>query len=131
MNGVGPGWVSQSTVSVIDQSTVAVIDGRLRRVRPRHDGGGCRPPCRAEAYILPLKAFNADGSGYKSDVIRAIYHAVRSNARVLNMSFSFSTPSPELSCAMTTRTAPTSSASAPPVTTDGTSPSTRPGLRIG
>ena len=52
------------------------------------------------AWILPLKAFGADGRGYRSDVIRAIYYAVRANARVLNMSFSFSTASKELSSAL-------------------------------
>jgi len=46
--------------------------------------------------ILPLKAFRADGSGYSSDVLRAIYVAVREKAKVINMSFSFSTRSAEL-----------------------------------
>src|SRR5206468_457633 len=53
-----------------------------------------------EASILPLKAFKADGSGYTSDVIRAIYRGVNSGARVLNMSFSFSSSSHELSNAI-------------------------------
>ena len=53
------------------------------------------------ASILPLKAFNADGSGYTSDVIRAVYRAVNANARVLNMSFSFASSSPELNHAIT------------------------------
>jgi subtilisin family serine protease len=54
-----------------------------------------------KAWILPLKAFGADGSGYTSDVIRAIYFAVNNNAKVLNMSFSFSSSSQELSRAIT------------------------------
>ena len=53
-----------------------------------------------KAWILPLKAFNADGSGYTSDVIRAVYRAVNANAKVLNMSFSFSSASQELSQAL-------------------------------
>jgi thermitase len=47
-----------------------------------------------------LKAFNADGTGYTSDVIRAIYRAVKDNAKILNMSFSFASPSKELSNAI-------------------------------
>jgi thermitase len=48
------------------------------------------------AMILPLKAFHVDGTGYNSDVIRAIYFAVKQHANVLNMSFSFKSPSNEL-----------------------------------
>jgi len=47
------------------------------------------------AWILPLKAFGPDGTGYTSDAIRAIYYAVHANARVLNMSFSFANASTE------------------------------------
>jgi subtilisin family serine protease len=48
------------------------------------------------AQIMPLKAFHADGSGSLSDVLRAIYYATKNNARVLNMSFDFTTSSQEL-----------------------------------
>jgi subtilisin family serine protease len=48
------------------------------------------------AKILPLKAFNADGSGYASDILRAIYYSVNQGAKVMNMSFSFTTSSSEL-----------------------------------
>lgn len=92
-----PGFVNQSTIAVLDQSTIAVLDGSdyaafghgtmvagaIHLVAPR-------------ARILPLKAFRADGSGYSSDVLRAIYRAVQDGAKVLNMSFSFSTSSREL-----------------------------------
>ena len=101
VDGVGPAWVNQSTAAVIDQSTAAVIDdttyaafghgtmvaGIIHLVAPK-------------ALILPLKAFNADGSGYTSDVIRAVYRAVNANAKILNMSFSFGSSSKELSSAI-------------------------------
>jgi len=57
------------------------------------------------ARLLPLKAFKADGSGYASDVLRAIYKAVSQNADVLNMSFSFATRSRELENALNYATA--------------------------
>src|SRR5205823_11043507 len=39
------------------------------------------------ARIMPLKAFKADGSGYASDVLRAIYYAenVRGVARAIGL----------------------------------------------
>jgi thermitase len=43
-----------------------------------------------------LKAFTADGQGYTSDILRAIYYATQKGAKVLNMSFSRPTSSPEL-----------------------------------
>jgi len=52
------------------------------------------------ALIMPLKAFRADGTGYLSDVLRAIHFAVQHGTRVVNMSFSFSTYSAEVSPAL-------------------------------
>jgi subtilisin family serine protease len=57
------------------------------------------------ATILPLKAFRSDGRGYSSDVLRAIYFAVRENAKVINMSFSYATLSRELQRAIDFATA--------------------------
>ena len=48
------------------------------------------------AQIMPLKAFQADGTGYLSDILRAIYFAVQNGANVINMSFSFPTYSWEM-----------------------------------
>ena len=41
------------------------------------------------AQIMPLKAFNSDGSADEANVIAAIYYAVDNNADVINMSFGF------------------------------------------
>jgi subtilisin family serine protease len=49
-----------------------------------------------QAKIMPLKAFGANGSGYASDILRAIYYGVKNGAKVLNMSFDFTSYSPEL-----------------------------------
>jgi subtilisin family serine protease len=48
------------------------------------------------AQIMPLKAFSANGSGYLSDILRAIYFAVQNGASVINMSFSLYGYSEEL-----------------------------------
>ncbi len=52
------------------------------------------------ATILPLKAFSADGTGYLSDVLRAVYYATAAKSKVINMSFSFNTSSAEMSAAI-------------------------------
>ena len=49
---------------------------------------------------MPLKAFSADGTSRMFDIIRAIYYAVDHGARVINMSFSASTTSPEIARAI-------------------------------
>jgi subtilisin family serine protease len=101
VDGVGPAWVNQSTAAVVDQSTAAVVDN------PEYGAfghgtmvAGIIHLVALKALILPLKAFNADGSGYTSDVIRAVYRAVNANAKIINMSFSFANSSKELSSAI-------------------------------
>jgi subtilisin family serine protease len=96
-----PGFVNQSTMAILDQSTMAILDG------PEHAAfghgtivAGVVHLTAPRAKLLPLKAFKADGSGYASDVLRAIYRAVSQNADVLNMSFSFATRSRELENAL-------------------------------
>ena len=101
VNGVPPVFVNNSAAAIVDQSTAAVVNdpdhaafghgtmvaGIIRLVAPR-------------SKILPLKAFKANGTGYTSDILRAIYRAVRDGARVLNMSFSMDAPSRELERAL-------------------------------
>jgi subtilisin family serine protease len=47
------------------------------------------------AKIMPLKAFQADGSSNTFDILRAIYYAVDNGANVINMSFSLAGSSQE------------------------------------
>jgi subtilisin family serine protease len=102
VDGAGPAVVSQSTTAVVDGNTGTVLN------QPQYAAfghgtmvAGIVHLVAPAAMILPLKAFHADGTGYTSDIIRAIYFAVRSHARVLNMSFSFASCSPELKTALT------------------------------
>ena len=101
VDGVQPAWVNQSTAAVVDQSTAAVVDGSQYTAFGHGTMvAGIVHLVAPRAWILPLKAFDAEGRGYTSDVIRAVYRAVNANARVLNMSFSFSSGSQELSQAL-------------------------------
>jgi subtilisin family serine protease len=101
VDGVGPAWVNQSTAAVVDQSTAAVVDSNQYAAYGHGTMvAGIIHLVAPMAMILPLKAFNADGTGYTSDVIRAVYRAVKDNAKILNMSFSFASLSKEMSNAI-------------------------------
>lgn len=90
--------VQQSTAAVLDQSTAAVLDGS-----PDADFGhgtmtaGLIHLVAPKANILPLKAFSANGTGYLSNIIAALYYAQQHGANIVNMSFDFTSPSPALS----------------------------------
>ena len=106
--GYGPELQAQSTVGVVDRT-----DGTLGDIAPGTQSpssyaafghgtmvAGIVHLVAPQAMIMPLKAFQADGSGYVSDVLRAIYRAARTGARVINMSFDMPDPSVELRLAV-------------------------------
>ena len=98
-NSTNIAQVNQSTVAVLDQSTVAVLDGNPSQYAAFGHGtmvAGIIHLVAPTAQIMPLKAFGADGSGYLSDVLRAIYFAAQNGANVINMSFSLATYSQEM-----------------------------------
>ncbi len=102
VDGGAPAAVNSSTVAVLDQSTTAVVDGQGHQAFGHGTMvAGIIHLVAPEARIMPLKAFGANGQGYTSDVIRAIYWASSSGARVLNMSFNFLSYSSELETALT------------------------------
>jgi subtilisin family serine protease len=106
-NGTQTAQVSQSTVAVLDQSTVAVLDGNPNYAAFGHGTmtAGIIHLVAPQAKILPLKSFQANGSGYNSDILRAIYYAVGHGAKVINMSFNYTTYSQELANAVNYATA--------------------------
>ena len=97
-----PNWVSSRAVANVSQSTAAVVDGPPGYSDFGHGTmvAGIIHLVAPTSQILPLKAFGSDGTGYLSNILRAIYTAVQWNAQVINMSFSFPDYSPEVKNAM-------------------------------
>jgi subtilisin family serine protease len=100
--GTQSAQVSQSTVAVLDQSTVAVLDGNPNYAAFGHGTmtAGIIHLVAPQAKILPLKSFQANGTGYDSDILRAVYYAVGHGAKVINMSFNYTSYSQELANAV-------------------------------
>ena len=96
------GFVNQSTAAVLDQSTAAVLDGNPQYTAFGHGTMvmGVIHLVAPQAKLLPLKAFQSDGTGFLSDILSAIYFAVQNQASVINMSFDLKTQSYELSKAL-------------------------------
>jgi subtilisin family serine protease len=101
LDGASAAKVNQSTVAVLDQSTVAVLDGpQFAAFGHGTMTAGIIHLVAPQAKIMPLKAFKSDGTAQNSDILRAIYYAVGHNAKVINMSFSYTTVSVELGVAL-------------------------------
>jgi subtilisin family serine protease len=95
-------WVQQATAAVLDQATAAVLDDELELSAFGHGtmAAGAVHLVAPTARIMPLKAFGPDGQAYTSHILRAIYYATFHGAKVINMSFSRTTSSPELKFAL-------------------------------
>jgi subtilisin family serine protease len=93
--------VNQSSAAMLDQSSAAMLDGT-----PYAAFGhgtmvvGVIHLVAPAARIMPLKSFHPDGTGYLSDILRAVYYAVQNHANVINMSFDFTSSSQEMSTAI-------------------------------
>lgn len=96
-----PVLVQQSSAAILDQSSAAILDGG-----PYSAFGhgtmttGLVHLAAPRAKILPLKAFSANGTGYLSNIIAALYYAVQQQANVVNMSFDVSSSSAALNQAI-------------------------------
>ncbi|HEX7959973.1 MAG TPA: S8 family serine peptidase [Terriglobales bacterium] len=97
LDSASPAQVNQSEIAVVNQSTAGVLDGGPYSAYGHGTmTAGIVHLVAPQAQLMPLKAFGANGTGVASDVLRSIYYAAQHGARVMNMSFSFSSPSPEL-----------------------------------
>jgi subtilisin family serine protease len=93
--------LDQSTVIILDQSTVIILDSNTAtslqgQQLPADFGHGTMvasliSAAAPNAKIMPIRAFNADGSAQLSDIVAAIYYAVNQGAKVINMSFDLDT----------------------------------------
>jgi subtilisin family serine protease len=84
--------LNQSTAAILEQSTAAILEGNPL---PPHFGHGTMVAglihlFAPTAKIMPLKAFNADGTANVSDIVSAVYYATDHGARIINMSFELS-----------------------------------------
>jgi subtilisin family serine protease len=97
----GPVKVQQSSAAILDQSSAAILDGSPY-VAFGHGTmtSGLVHLVAPGAKILPLKAFSSNGTGNLSNIIAALYYAVKNKANVVNMSFDLSYSSPALSQAV-------------------------------
>ena len=97
-----PGNVNQSSAAFLDQSSAAFLDTNPKYAAFGHGTMvmGIIHLVAPKANLLPLKAFGPDGTGYLSNILQAIYYAVKNQANVINMSFDFPTSSPELASAL-------------------------------
>jgi subtilisin family serine protease len=95
------GVVQQQSAAILDQQSAAILDGRPCGAFGHGTmTSGLVHLAAPSAKILPLKAFSANGTGYLSNIVAALYYAVQHKANVVNMSFDLSTPSPALSQAV-------------------------------
>ncbi len=94
--------LQQSTVEILDQSTVELLDGNGLPSSFGHGTmvAGLIHLVSPGARIMPLKAFHADGSASIYDVARAIRYAVDNGANVISMSFAYPTSSLVLQAAI-------------------------------
>jgi len=94
--------LNASTLALLDQSTAHILEGMPL---PSDFGHGTMVAgivhlVAPTAKIMPLKAFNADGTTDLCLILRAIYYATDHGAHVINMSFSIPDESSELRMAI-------------------------------
>ena len=93
-----PAWTNRNSAALVDQSTVAVVDGNPDYSDFGHGTmvAGVIHLVAPGARLMPLKAFRSDGTGYASDIVRAVYWAIQNNANIINMSFNLAAYSTEV-----------------------------------
>jgi hypothetical protein len=98
-----PVVVQQSSAAILDQSSAAILDNGSGSYTDFGHGTmttGLVHLAAPTAKILPLKAFSANGTGYLSNIVAALYYAAAHNANIVNMSFDLPTQSSALNAAV-------------------------------
>lgn len=94
--------LEQSTSAILEQSTSAILE--QHELPPSFGHGtlvaGIIRLVAPGAQIMPLRAFDGEGTGNLFDIVRAVHFAVDNGADVINMSFSLDSYSPELARAI-------------------------------
>jgi hypothetical protein len=99
--GGSPTYVSPWTAAVVNQPGAAALNtAQYAAFGHGTMVAGIVHLVAPTAKILPLKAFSADGTGYASNIIRALYFATAQGSKVVSMSFSFSSSSSAMSDAI-------------------------------
>jgi subtilisin family serine protease len=100
-NGCQAAYVNQYTAAMLDQYTAAMLDGTQYSAFGHGTMVlGVVHLVAPTAHLLPLKAFQSNGSASLSNIIRAIYYAAQNGANVINMSFDMTSNSTELANAL-------------------------------
>ncbi len=101
VNDAYPAQVNQSTMAVVNQNGAYTFqNSQYAAFGHGTMTSGIIHLVAPTAKIMPLKAFQSDGGGYLSDILRATYYAVKNSANVINMSFDLPTYSQELNRAL-------------------------------
>jgi subtilisin family serine protease len=99
--GGNPEYVSPWTAAVVSPAGAAALNtSRYAAFGHGTMVAGIVHLVAPTANILPLKAFSSDGTGYASNIIRAVYFAIAQRSKVVSMSFSFSSSSSSMSDAI-------------------------------
>jgi len=99
--GGSPTYVSPWTAAVVNQAGAAALNNSQYAAFGHGTMvAGIVHLVAPTAKILPLKAFSADGTGYVSAILRAIYFATAQGSTVVNMSFSITSTSSAMSDAI-------------------------------
>jgi hypothetical protein len=96
---------SQSTTSILDQSTTSILDDGTPVPNAYGHGtmvAGVIHMVAPTAMLMPVRVFGDDGTSQLSTLLNGFYWAMNHGARVINMSFSLGSASPELQKALQT-----------------------------
>jgi len=94
-------WVNPATAAAVNQASSHVVDDANHSAYGHGTMvAGVVHLTAPTARIMPLKAFAANGQGHTSDILRAVYFASKKGAKIIHMSFSRPTSSPELKLAL-------------------------------